>query len=83
MAKISKKKAYQKIEYYSREITRRKPTWDTTFRIYYDSLKIIGEIMYNISENPWHPDNDYSHDIFLNMNEKFEELEKLRLKSDE
>lgn len=79
--KISKAEAYKKIEFYSREITKKKPTWDTVFRIYYDSLKIISEILYNIQENPWHPENYYSGDIFLNMNEKFEELEQLRLKA--
>ena len=79
--KITKKEAYEKVRYYSTEITKIKPTWDTVFRIYYDSLKLISEILYHINENPWHPENDYAYDIFLSIDEKFEELEKLRLKS--
>lgn len=79
--KISKKEAYKKVRFYSTEITKTKPTWDTVFRIYYDSLKIISEILYHIDENPWHPENDYAYDIFMSIDERFEKLEELRLKS--
>jgi hypothetical protein len=77
--KISKKDCYRKLEYYSKEITKRKPSFDTVFRIYYDSLFLVSKILYNIEENPWHPENDYSEEIFETINEYFEELEKLKL----
>lgn len=79
--KISKKEAYKKIEYYSKEITAKKPSFDTVFRIYYDSLKIISQILYNISENPWHPENDYAFDIFEAIDENFKKLEELKKRS--
>ena len=79
--KISKKEAYKKVRFYSTEITKTKPNWDTVFRIYYDSLKLISEILYHIDENPWHPENDYAYDIFISIDERFEKLEELRLKS--
>ena len=79
--KISKKEAYKKVRFYSTEITKIKPNWDTVFRIYYDSLKLVSEILYHIEENPWHPENDYAYDIFLSIDEKLEKLEELRLKS--
>lgn len=81
--KISRKEAYQKIEFYAREITLKKPSWETVFRIYYDALRIISEILHNIAENPWHPENDYSSDIFQSMLEKFDKLEELRLMADD
>lgn len=79
--KISKSEAYKKIRFYSEEITKVRPTWDTVFRIYYDSLSIISKILYHIEENPWHPQNDHSLDIFCSISELFEKLEELRLKS--
>jgi hypothetical protein len=79
--KISKAEAYKKVRFYSAEITKIKPSWDTVFRIYYDSLKLISEILYHIDENPWHPENDYAYDIFMSIDEKLEKLEELRLKS--
>jgi len=78
---LSKKEVYKKLEFYSKEITHKKPTWDTVFRIYYDSLKVVSEILYHVSENPWHPENDYSQDIFECINERLEKLEELRIKS--
>jgi len=78
---ITKKEVYQKLRFYSTEITKVKPSFDTVFRIYYDSLKLISEIMYHVDENPWHPDNDYSSEIFLSISERFDKLEELRIKS--
>ena len=54
--KISKKEAYKKVQFYAKEITKQKPSFDTVFRIYYDSLQLIEKILYSIEENPWHPD---------------------------
>lgn len=78
---IQKKALYKKIEYYAREITKKRPTFDTEFRIYYDSLRIISDLLYNIRENPWHPENDYAYDIFETIDENLIELEKIRLKA--
>ena len=78
---ISKKDCYKKIEYYSREITKKRPYFDTVFRNYYDSLVLISKILYHIEENPWHPDNDYAGEIFESIDECFSELEKIRLKT--
>lgn len=79
--KTTKKEIYLKVEYYSREITDIKPSFHTIFRIYYDSLKLISKVLYHVSENPWHPNNDHSYDIFQSINECFEQLEIIRLKS--
>lgn len=81
--KLSKKEVYKKLEFYSKGITNKKPNLDTVFRIYYDSLKLISEILYHVSENPWHPENDYSEDIFECINERLEKLEELKIKSEQ
>ena len=81
MKKISKKALYEKIEYYAKEITSKRPTFDTVFRQYYDSMKIISDILYHIRENPWHPENDYAFEIFETIDEKLQELEKIRLQA--
>ena len=78
---MTKKEIYSKVEYYSREITNKKPSFDTVFRVYYDSLKVISKILYHVSENPWHPENDYKEEIFEALDECFSDLEMLRLKS--
>jgi len=81
--KISKKQAYKKVEFYAREITKKRPTFDTVFRNYYDSLQKISRILYHIEENPWHPENDYSEEIFETINELFDELETIKVKANE
>jgi len=78
---FTKKECYKKIEFYSKEITNKKPTFDTVFRIYYDSLQLINRALYHISENPWHPENDYRDDIFESLKEIFEKLEEIRVKA--
>lgn len=78
---MTKKKILKKIEFYTKEITKKKPWFDTVFRIYYDSLVIINKILYHVHENPWHPDNDYREDIFMSIKDLFEELEEIRIKS--
>ena len=79
--KISKKALYKKIQFFTKEITNKRPSFDTVFRQYYDSLKLINEILSLMDENPWHPENDNAFDIFWDISEKLEELEKIRLQS--
>lgn len=73
---LTKKDAYKKIYFYTSEITKKKPTFDTVFRVYYDSLCLIKKAMYHIEENPWHPNNDHSDEIFESLNECFNDLDK-------
>jgi len=81
---FTKKECYKKIEFYSKEITDKKPNVDTLlsiFRVYYDALKLISRALYHVSENPWHPENDYRDDIFESLTEIFDKLEEIRVKA--
>jgi hypothetical protein len=79
--KISKKALYKKIQFFAKEITDKRPSFETVFRQYYDSLKLISEILSLMNENPWHPENDNAFSIFWDINENLAELEKIRLQA--
>jgi len=79
--KISKKALYKKLQFLSKEITNKRPNHQTVFRQYYDSLKLISEILSLINENPWHPENDNAFAIFWDISENLEELENIRLRA--
>lgn len=48
-------------------------------RKYHECLTSASIIMTFVMENPWHPENDYGEQIFQEIEEEFEKLEKLKL----
>lgn len=72
------KKILKRLEDYTKEIIYPKPSFDTVFRKYYDTLIQVNNILYALRENPIHPENDYADQILMDIDDAFEELERIK-----